>query len=149
MEPSAKMTKSIRKEDVSRDWWVVDATDMTVGRLATQVAVLLRGKHKPSFTPHVDNGDFVVVINADKVLMMGKRAEQKDYKHHTGYPGGQVVRTFKQLIVSKPEFIVEHAVKGMCPKNKLGRQIIKKLKVYSGNEHPHTAQQPKDFTLSK
>lgn len=148
MEPSAKITMSAHKEDVQHDWWVVDATGLTVGRLATRVASLLRGKHKPSFTPHVDTGDFVIVINADKVQMEGKRFEQKEYFHHTGYPGGAITRKFKDLVGTNPAFIVEHAVKGMLPHNRLGRQTIKKLKVYAGGEHPHMAQQPKTYEIN-
>lgn len=147
MEPSAKITKSFRKEDVRPSWFVVDAAGLTVGRLATQVATILRGKNKPNFTPHVDTGDFVIVINAEKVQIEGKRVEQKEYFHNTGYPGGGRFRKFRDLIVTKPEFIIEHAVKGMLPKNRLGRQIIKKLKVYRGAEHPHQAQQPTFFEL--
>ncbi len=147
MEPSAKFTKSFRKEDVQREWWVVDASDMTVGRLSTQVATLLRGKHKAIFTSHVDTGDFVIVINAHKVKLEGKRTEMKEYFSHSGYPGGVKIEKFKDLINTNPEKIIEHSVKGMLPKNRLGRQIIKKLKVYSGAEHPHVAQQPKDFEL--
>lgn len=147
MEPSAKFTKSFRKEDVVRDWWVVDATDMTVGRLSTQVARLLRGKHKAIFTPHVDTGDFVIVINADKVKLEGKRLEKKEYFSHSGYPGGVKIEKFKDLIKTNPEKIIENSVSGMLPKNRLGRQIIKKLKVYAGNEHPHIAQQPKNYEL--
>lgn len=147
MENSARITKSFRKEDVERDWWIVDATGETVGRLATKVAVLLRGKHKPWFTPHVDTGDFVVVINADKIELQGKRAEQKDYFSHSLYPGGQKIRTFKEMKAKNAAFIIEHAVKGMIPKNRLGRKVVKKLKVYNGAEHPHTAQQPQVFEL--
>ncbi len=147
MEPSAKITKSFRKEDVKRDWWIVDATNMTVGRLSTQVATLLRGKHKPWFTPHVDTGDFVIIVNADKVIMEGKRAEKKQYFRHSGYPGGQKVDTFKNLIVKNPEKIIQHSVKGMLPKNRLGREIVKKLKVYTNDQHPHSAQKPKVFEL--
>lgn len=147
MEPSAKITKSFRKEDVIRDWWIVDAADMTVGRLSTQVATLLRGKHKPWFTPHVDTGDFVIVINAEKVVLEGKRAEQKEYFRHTGYPGGGRTESFKDLKKENPEKIIEHSVKGMLPKNRLGRQICKKLKVYGSDNHPHSAQKPKVFEL--
>lgn len=142
-----KLTKSVRTEDAQHDWWVVDAAGQTVGRLATQVATLLRGKHKPSFTPHVDTGDFVIVINADKIQLKGKRVEQKEYFHNTGYPGGGRMRSFKQLIQTKPEEVVELAVKGMLPKNSLGRTIGRKLKVYAGGEHPHSAQQPKTYAL--
>jgi len=142
-----KITRSVRKEDVQHDWWVVDAAGQTVGRLATQVATLLRGKHKPSFTPHVDCGDFVIVINADKVKVEGKRAEQKEYFHYTGYPGGGRVRSFQQMLENKPEEIIELAVRGMLPKNRLGRVINGKLKVYRGSEHPHAAQMPKAWEL--
>lgn len=137
----------MRKEDVKRDWWVVDATGKTVGRLATHVASILRGKNKPWFTPHVDTGDFVIIVNADKVKLEGKRVEMKEYFHHTGYPGGAIVRSFKELMNTNPEYVLEHAVKGMLPKNRLGRQIIKKLKVYAGNEHPHAAQLPKALEI--
>ncbi len=147
MEPSAKFTKSFRKEDVVRNWWIVDATDMTVGRLSTQVARLLRGKHKAIFTPHVDTGDFVIVINADKVKLEGKRLEKKEYFSHSGYPGGVKIEKFRDLIKTNPEKIIENSISGMLPKNRLGRQIIKKLKVYPGNEHPHIAQQPKNYEL--
>lgn len=147
MKPSARITKSISKEGVERNWWVIDAAGLTVGRLSTQVATLLRGKHKPWFTPHIDCGDFVVIINAAKVELQGKRKDQKEYFHHTGYPGGGVMESFKDLMIEKPEFVVEHAVKGMLPKNRLGRQIIKKLKVYAGEEHPHEAQKPHTFEV--
>lgn len=148
MEASAKITKSIRKEDVERDWWIVDATGKTLGRLSSQVAALLRGKHKPWFTPHVDTGDFVIVINADKIELTGKRVEGKQYISHSGYPGGQKQRTFKEMLEKKPEFIIEHAVKGMLPKNRLGKKIIKKLKVYRDDAHPHKAQMPKVFEIN-
>ena len=144
---SQKITRSLRKEDVQHDWWIVDAEGQTVGRLATQIATLIRGKHKPSFTPHVDNGDFVVVINASKVKLEGKRAEQKYYFHHTGYPGSGTKRTFKELLENKPQDIIELAVRGMLPKNRLGRVLNRKLKVYAGAEHPHEAQQPKNLEL--
>ena len=147
MEFTAKITKSLRKEDAEHSWLIVDANNQTLGRLASQVAFILRGKHKPTFTPHVDNGDFVIVLNAEKIVIEGKRAEMKEYFHHTGYPGAARFQSFKDLIKKKPEFIIEHAVKGMLPKNKLGRKIIKKLKVYAGNEHPHEAQLPKPFEL--
>jgi len=147
MTHNQRITESVREQDVTRTWWVVDADGQTVGRLATQIAVLLRGKHKALFTPHVDCGDYVVVVNADKVVMQGKRAEQKEYFHNTGYPGGGRMRSFKDLMKSKPEEVVELAVKGMLPKNSLGKAIVKKLKVYRGSEHPHDAQQPKAFAL--
>ncbi len=147
MEPSAKITRSMRKEDVERNWWLIDAEGMTVGRLATHVATLLRGKGKPWFTPHVDCGDFVIVVNAEKVEMKGKRIQQKEYFSHSGYPGREKFRKFKDLLIEHPEFIIEHSVKGMLPKNKLGRQIFKKLKVYKGSEHPHSAQKPEVFDV--
>ncbi len=147
METSAKFTKSVRNEDVQRDWWVIDATGLTVGRLATHVASLLRGKHKPWFTAHIDTGDFVIITNADKVVLQGKRAEMKEYFKHSGYPGGVKIKSFKELLNTHPELVMEHAIKGMLPKNRLGRQIFRKLKVYAGSEHPHTAQQPKVFEV--
>lgn len=147
MELTSKITKSFRKEDVVHDWWIVDATGKTLGRLAAQVAHILRGKHKAIFTPHVDTGDFVIVINADKIVLQGKRYESKEYFHYTGYPGGGRTTSFKQAQLTKPGFAIEHAVKGMIPKTKLGKQIIKKLKVYAGAEHPHVAQQPKNIEL--
>lgn len=147
MTQNQRITQSVREQDVTRQWWVVDADGQTVGRLATQIAVLLRGKHKALFTPHVDCGDYVIVINADKVVMQGKRAEQKEYFHNTGYPGGGRMRSFKDLMKTRPEEVVELAVKGMLPKNSLGRVIVKKMKVYSGTEHPHEAQAPKSWTL--
>lgn len=148
MEPSAKITKSFRKEDVERDWWVVDAAGMTVGRLSTTVASILRGKHKAIFTPHVDCGDCVVVINANKVVLQGKRAEQKEYFRHTLYPGGGIFTSFKELMMKHPERVIEHSIAGMLPKNRLGRQIVKKLKVYAGESHPHEAQSPKEFKIA-
>lgn len=149
METSAKITKSFRKEDVERKWWVVDAEGQTVGRLATQVAVLLRGKHKAIFTPHVDTGDYVIVINAEKAILTGKRVEQKEYIHHTMYPGGLRVKKYKELVNTNPEFIITHAVNGMLPKTKLGSQIRAKLKVYAGNKHEHQAQKPEVYNLKQ
>jgi large subunit ribosomal protein L13 len=143
------MTISAKESEVEKNWWVVDATGMTLGRLASRVAFVLRGKHKPLFTPHIDCGDFVVVINAEKIELAAKRAQQKKYFHYTGYPGGQRVKTFQQLIDTHPERVIEAAVKGMLPKNRLGRRLIKKLKVYAGTEHPHTAQQPQPMELNK
>lgn len=145
MNISAKITKSLRKEDAQRNWWLVDADGKTVGRVATEVAVLLRGKHKPDFTPHVDNGDFVIVLNAEKVQMEGKRVEMKEYFSHSGYPGGARLRKFKDLKDQHPELIIERAVKGMIPKTRLGRQIFRKLKVIRGAQHNHEAQQPKNY----
>ncbi len=136
-------TFTLRKEDVKREWYVVDATGIPLGRLATRIATILRGKHKPEYTPHIDNGDFVICINADKVLLTGKKEEQKKYYRHSGYLGGLKVIPFRMMKEKKPEEIIYHAVRGMLPKNKLGRKMIKKLKVYVGDKHPHEAQKPK------
>lgn len=127
----------------SRGWWVVDAADKPLGRLASEIAAVLRGKHKPTFTPHVDTGDFVIVVNCAKVKLTGNKLEQKHYYHHSGSPGGIRAESYRHLLERKPEFVIEKAVKGMLPKNVLGRQIITKLKVYATPDHPHAAQQPK------
>ena len=128
--------------EVERKWYVIDAEDKTLGKIASEVASILRGKKKPIYTPHVDTGDYVIVINAEKVRVTGKKEEQKIYKSHSGYPGGLKETTLRELRAKKPEEIIRHAVKGMMPKGKLGRQMFKKLKVYAGPEHPHTAQNP-------
>ena len=138
-------TESARKEEVNRRWYIVDAEGMVVGRLCTQIAAVLRGKHKPDFTPHVDTGDNVIVINADKVRFTGKKMLQKEYLTYSLYPGGQKSRTPTEMLAKKPEKIVENAVKGMLPKTKLGRAMYKKLFVYVGSEHPHAAQKPEPF----
>ena len=135
-------TFSLKNTEVSRDWVVFDASDKILGRFATKIADKLRGKDKPTFTPHVDGGDFVVVINADKVKVTGNKAEQKKYYKHSLYPGGLKEKSYKEVLESTPERIIENAVKGMLPTNKLGKSIIKKLKVYSGSEHPHESQNP-------
>jgi large subunit ribosomal protein L13 len=135
--------------DVTRQWYVIDATDVVLGRLATQAATLLRGKHKPTIAPHVDGGDFVIIINADKVALTGNKREQKMAYHHSGYPGGLRATSYVELLDSNPRRAVEKAVKGMLPHNKLGRQVIKKLKVYAGSDHPHTAQQPQPFEITQ
>ena len=135
-------TFSLKNTEVVRDWVVFDASDKVLGRFATKIADKLRGKDKPTFTPHVDGGDFVVVINADKVKLTGNKADQKKYYKHSLYPGGLKEKSFKEVLESSPERIIENAVKGMLPKNKLGKSIIKKLKVYSGSEHPHESQNP-------
>lgn len=140
-------TLSAKPETVKRDWYVVDAADKTLGRLSTEIALRLRGKHKPEFTPHVDTGDYIVVLNADKVRVTGKKASVKTYYRHTGFPGGIRSATFEQLIGTKPERVIEHAVKGMLPRGPLGRAMFKKLKVYAGTEHPHAAQQPKELNI--
>lgn len=138
-------TVSLRKEDVQRDWHIVDAENMVVGRLATRIATILRGKHKPSYTPHVDGGDYVIVVNADKIRFTGNKLNAKEYIRFSGYPGGQKRRTAKEMLQHKPTDVMEKAVRGMLPKNRLGRKMIKKLFVYTGAEHPHTAQQPKEL----
>lgn len=147
MNVNSFKTFSATPTDINRDWHVIDAENLIVGRLATKVATMLRGKHKPSYTPHMDTGDHVIVINADKVRFSGKKEEDKLYFRHTGYPGGGRFRTPKEVRLRKPEFIVRNAVKGMLPKGPLGRQMLKKLKVYAGAEHPHEAQNPKTLTL--
>ena len=133
--------------EVERKWYVIDAEDKTLGKIASEVASILRGKKKPIYTPHVDTGDYVIVINAEKVRVTGKKEEQKIYKSHSGYPGGLKETTLRGLRAKKPEEIIRHAVKGMMPKGKLGRQMFKKLKVYAGPEHPHTAQNPEEWTF--
>lgn len=140
-------TFSAKPQEVRREWFVVDATDKVLGRLASEVARRLRGKHKPEFTPHVDTGDHIVVINAEKIHVTGNKAEAKTYWHHSGYPGGIKSASFKELITDHPERIIQTAVKGMLPKNALGRQMIKKLHIYSGSEHKHQAQQPQPLEI--
>ncbi|MDD3556952.1 MAG: 50S ribosomal protein L13 [Melioribacteraceae bacterium] len=137
-----KLTKFIKPEDADRKWYVVDATDQVLGRLAANVASVIRGKRKAVFTPNMDAGDFVIVVNADKIRMTGKRPLQKSYFSHSGYPGGVKIKSFAQMMDKNPEAVIEKAVKGMLPKNRLGRKLIKKLKVYTGENHPHSAQQP-------
>ncbi|MCP9885341.1 50S ribosomal protein L13 [Synechococcus sp. ATX 2A4] len=134
-------------DSLDRQWYLVDAENQTLGRLASEVASVLRGKNSPSFTPHLDTGDFVVIVNADKVRVSGNKAEQKIYRRHSGRPGGMKTETFAALQARLPERIVEKAIKGMLPHNALGRQMFRKLKVYKGAEHPHTAQQPKPLAL--
>jgi len=129
------------------EWYIVDAEGKHLGRLASAIAQVLRGKNKPTYTPHIDTGDFVIVVNADKVAVTGKKRTQKLYKRHSGRPGGMKEENFEKLISRLPERIIEHAVKGMLPKNTLGRQLFNKLKVYRGSTHPHTAQQPKVLTI--
>ena len=140
-------TYSARKEDATQDWYLVDATDKTLGRLSTQIANRLRGKHKPEYTPHVDTGDYIVVVNAEKIRVSGNKAEGKIYHRYTGYPGGIKSINFERLLEKHPTRIIEQAVKGMMPRNKLSRAMLTKLKIYAGNEHPHTAQQPTPLDL--
>lgn len=142
-------TYMAKDADVTRAWHVIDAEGLTLGRLATQVAMLLRGKHKPTFTPHVDTGDFVIIVNADKIVVTGKKRTDKVYSHHTGWPGGFRQKSFEKLQADKPTKILEKAIRGMLPHTRLGREQAKKLKVYAGPEHPHASQQPTPFELKK
>jgi len=138
-------TTITRPATVEHDWYVIDAEDQVLGRLATRIATALRGKHKPTFQPHVDAGDFVVVVNAEKVKLTGRKLEQKEYYRYSGHPGGLKTRTAGQVLDEDPTRVITQAVKGMLPKNRLARQVIGKLKVYAGADHPHAAQQPKPF----
>ena len=140
-------TYSAKPSEVTRDWWVVDAQGQTLGRLATQIATILRGKHKPIYTPHIDTGDYVIVINADKIEVTGRKLDSIVYYRHSGYPGGLKERTLREQLQKAPSQPIELAVRGMLPKNALGRQMLGKLKVYAGPEHPHAAQQPKPLEL--
>lgn len=140
-------TFSAKPETVKRDWYVVDATGLTLGRLATEIASRLRGKHKPEYTPHVDTGDYIVVVNAEKIHVTGNKAQDKVYYSHSGFPGGIKSINFEKLNLRAPERIIEIAVKGMLPKNPLGRAMYRKMKVYAGAAHPHTAQQPQELKI--
>ncbi len=142
-------TFSPKDSDITRQWHVIDASGVVLGRLASQAAVLLRGKHKPIFAPHVDTGDFVIVINADKIALSGNKLEQKRAYRHSGYPGGLRSVSYAELMDSRPERAVEKAVRGMLPKNSLGRKTLRKLKVYAGPDHPHKAQQPVPFEITQ
>ncbi|MDR2504148.1 MAG: 50S ribosomal protein L13 [Deltaproteobacteria bacterium] len=140
-------TFSPTPEDIKREWFLVDAENKILGRFAAQIAHRLRGKHKPEFAPHMDNGDFIVVVNCEKIAVTGKKLSQKTYWRHTGYPGGIKETSLEKLLDRKPEEVLRHAVRGMLPKNRLGRAMLKKLKIYAGTDHPHTAQQPKALVL--
>ena len=140
-------TFSAKPETVKRDWYVIDATDKVLGRLAAEVAHRLRGKHKAEYTPHVDTGDYIVIVNADKIAVTGNKETDKMYHHHTGYPGGLKSISLQKLRAKAPQDIIENAVRGMLPRNPLGRAMFRKLKVYAGPEHPHGAQQPTALTL--
>ncbi|MEI7778820.1 MAG: 50S ribosomal protein L13 [Actinomycetes bacterium] len=142
-------TYSPKPADVTRKWHVIDANDIVLGRLAAQAATLLRGKHKPTFAPHIDGGDFVIIINAEKVALTGAKLVQKMDYRHSGYPGGLRATSYTELLANDPQRAVEKAIKGMLPHNKLGRAQIKKLKVYAGSEHPHAAQQPQPFVITQ
>ncbi len=147
MDTLSYKTKSANSATVEKKWLLIDAEGQTLGRVSSQIAFLLRGKHKPYFTPHVDCGDYVVVINADKITLSGNKWEEKQYIRHTGYPGGQRSLTARQLMDRNPIKMVENAVKGMLPKNKLGSQMYRNLKVYAGSEHPHAGQNPEPYEL--
>jgi large subunit ribosomal protein L13 len=142
-------TFSPKPEDVQRDWVIIDATDIVLGRLASHAATLLRGKHKPTFAPHMDMGDFVIIINAEKVALTGSKLAQKKAYRHSGFPGGLTATTYSEMLEKHPTRAVEKAIRGMLPKNSIGRAQLTKLKVYAGAEHPHAAQQPKPYTLSQ
>ena len=140
-------TYSAKADDIHHDWFVVDAENLTLGRLATEIAHRLRGKHKPEYTPHMDMGDYVVVVNCEKIQVTGAKLTDKIYYHHTGFPGGIKAASFEQVIERAPERVIQRAVKGMMPRNPLGRAMLKKLKVYAGPAHPHSAQQPQPLTI--
>lgn len=142
-----KLTRFIKTEDADKKWFVIDATDQVLGRLAAKAATVIRGKNKAIFTPNMDTGDFVIVINAAKVKMTGKRELQKTYFRHSGYPGGARTSSYAEMMEKRPEFVIEKAVKGMLPKNRLGRKLVTKLKVYAGADHPHAAQQPEALSV--
>lgn len=146
-DPGMKTTVSATPQTIRQDWFLVDADGKTLGRLATEIARRLRGKHKPLYTPHMDTGDYIVVVNAEKVRVTGRKLTDKLYQHHTGYIGGLRTETFADRIARRPTLVLEQAVKGMLPKNPLGRAMFSKLKVYAGTEHPHTAQQPQALDL--
>lgn len=147
MDTQSFKTASLAKEAVNKEWFIVDAENAVLGRFSSNVARVLRGKHKPSFTPHVDCGDNVIVINADKIRLTGQKLDKKEFISHSGYPGGQKSQTARETLNKYPERLIERAVRGMLPKNKLGRQIFKSLHVYAGDSHPHEAQKPKTLTF--
>lgn len=141
-------TESIKNSEIVRDWYIVDAEDKTLGRLASSIAQILRGKNKVNFSPNLDMSDFIIVINADKVVLTGNKQNTKEYWRHTGYPGGQKTVSFKKMLEQKPDQVIRSAVKGMLPHNKLGRKLLNHLKVYSGSSHPHGAQLPKELSIN-
>ena len=140
---------SAKKDEITREWYIVDAEGQTLGRLASKVSKILQGKHKPIYTPHIDTGDFVIIINAEKINVTGNKANTKVYRKHSGYPGGLKEVSYKRLLEKQPEQIIRYAIKGMMPKTILGKQMLKKLKVYAGPNHPHQAQKPKEIDLEK
>ena len=141
-------TESVKGSEIIRDWHFVDAKDQTLGRLASSIAQILRGKNKVNFTPNLDMSDFIVVINAEQVILTGNKENSKEYWRHTGYPGGQKIISYKKMLEEHPDRVIKNAVKGMLPHNKLGRKLLKHLKVYSGSEHPHSAQNPKELKIN-
>ena len=141
-------TESIKSSEIVRNWYLVDAKDKTLGRLASNIAQILRGKNKVNFTPHMDMSDFIVVINAEKVVLTGNKEDSKEYWRHTGYPGGQKTVSYKQMLDTHPDRVINNAVKGMLPHNKLGRKLLKHLKVYKGENHPHKAQNPQELIIN-
>jgi len=145
-----KATRIASPEEIvaNRKWYVIDADGQVLGRLATKIATMLRGKHKPIYTPHLDVGDFIVIINAERIQITGKKADKKSYFHHTGYPGGGRMESFRSLLSRKPHRILAHAIRGMLPHNRLGRKMFKKVKIYAGSEHPHQAQKPEVLSLN-
>ncbi|MCD8207304.1 MAG: 50S ribosomal protein L13 [Bacteroidales bacterium] len=147
MDTLSYKTVSLKAGDIKKEWYVIDATDLVLGRLSARIALVLRGKHKPSFTPHMDCGDNVIVVNADKIRLTGKKWTDKVYVRHTGYPGGQRFTTARDLFAKRPTELLRRSVKGMLPKNRLGAKLINHLYLYAGPEHPHEAQQPKQVTL--
>ena len=149
MDTLSYKTVSANKETVKKEWLLVDATGLSLGRLASQVAIVLRGKHKPSYTPHVDCGDNVVIINAEKIELKGKKWQQKEYKRYTGFPGGQRIETAEEVFKKDPKRLIERAVLGMLPKNRLGRKLFNNMKIYVGIEHPHSAQNPKQININE
>lgn len=149
MKPKLQKTYTPKPGDLSHDWFVVDATDVPLGRLASNVAQLLRGKHKPTFAPHVDGGDYIIVINAEKIAVTGRKEDEKIYYRHSGYPGGLRASSLRHLRATYPDRVITNAVRGMLPKNRLGRQILGKLKVYAGPDHPHAAQSPQPLDIRK
>jgi large subunit ribosomal protein L13 len=149
MTKAYNSTYNLKASEIKHDWHVIDAQGQVLGRIATQIAMLLRGKHKPTYTPHLAMGDFVIVLNADKVELTGKKANKKVYYRHTGYPGGLKTTPWKMMLAKHPDRIIRIAVKGMLPKTRLGRQLIRRLHVYAGDKHPHEAQQPKRYEIKK
>lgn len=148
MDTLSYKTTSAKAQDIQRKWYVVDATNQPLGRISSEIAKVLRGKHRPYFTPHVDCGDFVIVLNADKVHLTGRKLDKNEHQRYSGYPGGRYTKTLRQVRDTHPERLIEQAVRGMIPKNRLGRQVFKKLFVYAGNEHPHTAQKPETLKIN-